>query len=184
MKEPEWKSCTEEQLWRYVSSHLARNGIETVLVGGAAVSVYSEGAYRSGDLDLVLTSYLNKKLPTLMKELGFSISKSRHYSRPDCPLIIEFVSAPVSIGDDTAIEPAEVKVGQQRIKILSPTDCILDRLASYVHFKARECFDQAVLVANRQPHNLKRIREWCEREKAGECFTEFAEALRRAKGKD
>ena len=118
-----------------------------------------------------------------MNELGFGISKSRHYSRADCPLIIEFVSAPVSIGDDTAIKPAVVKVAKQKIKLLSPTDCVLGRLASYIHFKARECFDQAVLVGSRQPCHLKRIREWCHREGANECFAEYTEALTRVKRK-
>ncbi|EKO16008.1 IS3 family transposase, partial [Leptospira kirschneri] len=28
-------------------------GIQSVLVGGAVVSIYSRGAYRSGDIDLV-----------------------------------------------------------------------------------------------------------------------------------
>ena len=35
MKEPDWKSCTEEQLRKYVAFHLAKDGIDSVLVGGA-----------------------------------------------------------------------------------------------------------------------------------------------------
>lgn len=57
MKEPDWKTCSEEQLWKYVAAHLAKNGIDTILVGGAVVAIYSEGAYKSGDLDFVLLSY-------------------------------------------------------------------------------------------------------------------------------
>ncbi len=57
MKEPDWAHCTEEQLWKYVATHLAKNGIDTVLVGGAVVAVYTDGAYRSGDLDFVQISY-------------------------------------------------------------------------------------------------------------------------------
>lgn len=176
MKEPAWESCSEEELWKYVSSHLALNGIETVLVGGAVVSIYSEGAYQSGDLDLVVTTYLAAKLPGLMKQLGFQVDQSRHYSHPRCKLIVDFVSAPVSIGEDTAIVPAEVKVEGQKIKLLSPTDCIRDRLASYIHFKSRDCFDQAILVARKQPFDLKKIERWCEKEMAQDCFLEFIEA--------
>lgn len=61
MKEPEWKNCTEEELWQYVAHHLAKHDISTVLVGGAVVAIYSKGAYQSGDLDFVLESYLNEK---------------------------------------------------------------------------------------------------------------------------
>jgi len=27
MKEPDWKKCSEEELWRYVATHLKKNGI-------------------------------------------------------------------------------------------------------------------------------------------------------------
>jgi ABC-type transport system substrate-binding protein len=67
LKEPDWKNCTEKELWEYVASHLSKNGIDTILVGGAVVAIYTEGLYRSGDLDLVQLNYLNKNLPKAMK---------------------------------------------------------------------------------------------------------------------
>ena len=53
MDPPDWSRCTEEELWRYVGWHLEGAGIRSVLVGGAVVAIYTEGLYRSGDLDLV-----------------------------------------------------------------------------------------------------------------------------------
>jgi hypothetical protein len=174
MKEPDWATCTEKQLWKYVATRLAQNGIDTILVGGAVVAIYTEGAYKSGDLDLVLLSYLNDKLPKLMAEIGFKVSQSRHYSHPKCKhLIIEFASGPPGIGDDVRIKPAEVRSGGQIIKIYSPTDCIRDRLASYIHFKALDCLDQAVLVAKRHPYNRAKVKKWCASEGAAGAFVEF-----------
>ncbi|MDR1144967.1 MAG: hypothetical protein LBK71_02380 [Verrucomicrobiales bacterium] len=49
MKPPDWKSCDENELWRYVAWHLSMRGIDSVLVGGSVAAIYSEGAYRSGD---------------------------------------------------------------------------------------------------------------------------------------
>ena len=60
------KNVTEEELWRYVGTHLAKNDFDAVLVGGAVVSIYTDGAYESGDLDFVI-----KNLPKVMKEIGF-----------------------------------------------------------------------------------------------------------------
>lgn len=71
MKEPDWKSCSEEQVWEYVAWHLASNGIETILVGGAVAAIYSEGAYKSGDLDFVLKTYVEGKVTTVMEAIGF-----------------------------------------------------------------------------------------------------------------
>lgn len=178
MKEPDWARCTEEQLWKYVAAHLVRNGIDTILVGGAVVAIYSEGAYRSGDLDFVLLTYRSEKLPQLMKEIGFEVRESRHYSHPLCKhMIVDFASGPPGIGEDSRITPAEVKASGTIIKIYSPTDCIRDRLASYVHFKARECLDQAVLVAERHPFDREKIRNWCMKEGAPEAFADFERRL-------
>lgn len=51
MDEPDWANVDEEGLWKFVGWHLANKGIQSVLVGGAVVSIYSRGAYRSGDID-------------------------------------------------------------------------------------------------------------------------------------
>jgi hypothetical protein len=179
MKEPHWESCTEEELWKYVATHLAANGIDTILVGGAVVAVYSEGAYRSGDLDLVLLSYLTDNLPGVMAKIGFQVSQSRHYSHPKCKhLIVDFASGPPGIGDDYKIKPAEVKSEGKIIKLYSPTDCIRDRLASYIHFNAIECLDQAVLVAKKHPFDRTKVKRWCETEGAPESYKEFERLLK------
>jgi hypothetical protein len=78
-----FKICTEEELWKYVATHLKKSGIGTVLVGGAVVSVYSRGAYRSGDLDFVKESILEHDFDKAMKEIGFEKGGGRHYIHPD-----------------------------------------------------------------------------------------------------
>lgn len=114
------------------------------------------------------------KIQEILESLGFKCIRSRHFEHPDCPhLIIEFPPGPVSIGDDRKIKPAEVKVAGRTLKILSPTDCIRDRLASYIHFSARDCLDQAVLVAKTQPFNVRVVREWCKKEGATKAFEDF-----------
>jgi hypothetical protein len=179
MREPNWPTTTEGEVWKYVATHLAKNGIDTILVGGAVVAIYTEGAYRSGDLDFVLLTYLSEKLPTLMREIGFEITKGRHYKHPRCEhIFVEFASGPAGIGEDTKIKPAEVKVDGIVIKIFSPTDCIRDRLASYIHFKAGDCLEQAVLVACRHPYDRKVVRRWCADEGALDAFEEFERRLK------
>ena len=178
MRKPDWASCTEEELWKYVATHLASNGIDTILVGGAVVSIYTEGAYRSGDLDFVLLSFLTTRLPELMKAIGFQVTNGRHYKHPKCKhLFVEFSSGPVGIGEDHQIKPSVVQNEGKLIKIFSPTDCIRDRLASFIHFNAIECLDQAVLVARRHKFNLSKVKKWCESEGGARHFEEFKKHL-------
>lgn len=165
MNEPNWKTVTEEELWKFVGWHLANKGIHSVLVGGAVVSIYSKGAYRSGDIDLVepLISKASE-IKSVMEAVGFR-KVGRHYVHPKCKhLFIEFVSGPVSIGEDYKIIPDEKEFNGKILKIFSPTDCIRDRLASYIYFSSRECLDQALLVAKSQHFNLERVKKWCLRE--------------------
>lgn len=174
----DFKTCTEEELWKYVAAHLKSRNIDSVLVGGAVVSIYTEGAYESGDLDLILTDYFVKNLPEAMKEIGFEKKKTRHYVHPECShLYIEFPKGPLEIGDDFSIKPDEVEVDGKKIKILSPTDCVKDRLATYIYFKDRVGMEQALMVARKHPVNLESIQRWCKKENSESTFEEFQKGL-------
>lgn len=168
------KKCTETELWHYVAVHLKKKGIDTVLVGGAVVSVYTDGAYQSGDLDFVKLDLFTEKLEEAMAEIGFK-KHGRHYIHPECKhLFVEFPGGPpLGIGEDNSIQPDEVKVDGEIIKIYSPTDCVKDRLAGYIHFKAPECLDQAVMVAKKHPVKLKEIQKWCKGEQGEKEWEEF-----------
>lgn len=175
----DFKSCTEEELWKYVATHLKKRNIDTVLVGGAVVSIYTEGAFESGDLDLILTNFFVKNVPEVMSEIGFK-KKGRHYVHPECKhLYIEFPKGPLAIGDDAQIVPDEMTVEGIEIKILSPTDCVKDRLASYIHFKDRVGLEQALLVAKKHPVNFGSIEKWCQKENSQNIFDEFLEIFKK-----
>lgn len=179
MKTPDFNSCTEEELWKYIAFHLSKAGIESILVGGAVVAVYSGGAYHSGDLDFITNKGSYDAVSKVLEGLGFEKVRGRHFEHPDCKhLIIEFPPGPISIGDDYKITPAEIQVDGQVIKIFSPTDCIRDRLASYIHFNARECLDQAALVAKQQPFDLEKIEKWCVSEGGAEALIQFKNKLK------
>ena len=173
-------NCSEKELWEYVAVHLKKKGIDTILVGGAVVSIYSNGAYHSGDLDFVKASMFVKKLDETMNEIGFK-KHGRHFIHPDCKhLFVEFPGGPpLGIGGDNSIVADEVEVQGTVIKILSPTDCVKDRLASYIHFKAPEGLDQAVLVAKNQDVNLTSIKKWCKNEKSDWAFDDFIKMLKK-----
>jgi hypothetical protein len=153
--------CSELELWHHVATHLEAHGIGVVLVGGAVVAIYTDGAYRSGDLDFVPEDLFGDRVEACMAEIGFR-RHGRHFEHPDCRhLFVEFVAGPLGIGDDVNIVPREEPLRGQVLKILSPTDCVRDRLASYIHFDARECLDQAVLVARAQIVDWDTIERWC-----------------------
>jgi hypothetical protein len=154
-----------------------QNNIDVILVGGAVVSIYTNGAYKSADLDFVINDFSRKELTRVLNSLGF-FQKGRHFKHPDCThLFLEFATFPAGIGEDYEITPAEFEHEGQKIKIYSPTDCVRDRLASYIHFNAGDCLEQALMVATRQEVNLEKIKTWCIGEKGESQWEDFISRL-------
>jgi hypothetical protein len=178
MKEPNWKNCSIEEFWKYVAWHLAANQIDAVLVGGAVASIYTKGEYLSGDLDIIIGPPFPEKVDSVLKEAGF-VKQGRYYAHPKCDeFFLDFPPDPPAIGEDIQIRPKKIQVEGKALKLYSPTDCIRDRLASYIHFQDRDSLDQAVLVALHQPFNSQKIKKWCLKENAKAAFEDFLAALK------
>jgi hypothetical protein len=183
MEIPDWNHCTEEELWRYVAWHLEGEGIRSVLVGGAVVAIYTEGLYRSGDLDMVPDEIGRQRLEAVLAGIGFEPTKSRYYKHPACPhLFLEFPRGPVEIGEQFPVVPDEIEVEGRTLRLLSPTDSVKDRLAGYIHWKSRANFDQALLICRRQQGrvDLQSVRAWCEAEAGLAAFEELSSKLSEA----
>ncbi len=63
------------------------------------------------------------------------------------------------------------------LRIISPTDCVKDRLAAYYHWGDRQCLVQAVLVAKERKVDIEEIRKWSEAESMKDKFEEFRAKL-------
>jgi len=177
MNEPDWKNCDEGELWRFVAWHLDGEGIYSVLVGGAVVAIYTEGLYKSGDLDIVPDDFQRKQLASALEKIGFFSCKSRYYKHAECEhLVLEFPKGPVELGEEFPVVPDEIEWEGRTIRLLSPADCVKDRLAAYIHWGVRDCFDQAVLVCQRQAMrvNLDNVQQWCQAEGGTDAFEELS----------
>ena len=152
-----------------------------MLTGGACASIYSGGAYISHDLDFIVRSGGNRAaLDKALASVGFERVRER-YIHPATHFFVEFPRGPLSIGDDTAIRPVELRIGRATIAALSATDSCRDRLAAFYHWSDRQSLRSAVAIARRTRVNMTSIRRWSEREGAGEKFAEFAEAVARTR---
>ena len=164
-----------------VAGALHDAGIRAVLTGGACATIYSEGAYQSEDLDLILlSSPTQKALDQAMAKLGFSRRRDS-YEHPSSSFFVEFPRGPLSIGSDLSVIPAEMFIDGVRVAMLSATDSCRDRLAAFYHWKDRQSLQAAVAIAARRGADLARVRAWSEEEGASKHFEEFLRELRIAK---
>jgi hypothetical protein len=180
MQPPDWSRCTEEELWHYVAWHLEGEGIRSVLVGGAVVAIYTEGLYRSGDLDMVPDDLGRNRLAEALAMIGFEPTQSRYFKHPECShLFLEFPRGPVEIGEEYPVTPAEIELEGRKLRLLSPTDSVKDRLAGYIHWKSRANFDQALLICQRQSGrvDLNAVRDWCAGERGLHAYEDLIDKL-------
>lgn len=57
--------------------------------------------------------------------------------------------------------------------LLSPTDCIKDRLSAYFHWEDRQCLSQAILISKTQQIDFDEIERWSQAEGKLEEFNEI-----------
>ena len=179
MNPPNWEKCSIKELWEYVAWHLSLSGIDSVLVGGAVVAIYTEGLYQSSDLDIVPDEFERHRIAGALEKIGFS-AEGRYFTHPSCPhLCLEFPRGPVELGEECPVEPEQIMLEGQTIQILSPTSCVKDRLAGYIHWRTRDLFDQAVLVCLRQAARIdwRELKDWCVGENSPETYDELRRAV-------
>jgi len=67
------------------------------------------------------------------------------------------------------------------LKLLTPTDCVKDRLAAFFHWNDYQSLEQALMVAKKQPVNLNEIKRWSIKERMEGKYAEFSSALKKNK---
>lgn len=116
-----------------VADRLAEDGIEPILVGGAAVEFYTAGGYATGDVDLALP--LAPEVDRAFADLGFR-KDGRFWVRPDLDLLFE-APAPAGLPGETSPRTV-VEVEGLRVVIIGVEDLLLDRLRAAVHRQSDE----------------------------------------------
>ena len=168
---------TPGELAAFIQTHLRAKGIDVVLTGGAAVSVYTDNQYLSRDIDLISTTLENRKhLKQVMQELGFE-EQNRYFSHPQTSYLVEFPAGPLSIGKQPIDEINEIELSTGTLRILTPSDCVKDRLSAYYFWDDNQALEQAILVARNNKINLPEIKTWSVAEGMQPKFEEYQRQL-------
>lgn len=156
------EATTLTELAAIVFDVLEREGIVATLSGGAAVSIYSDNRYVSEDLDFV-TVALVKELRMALEPLGFKHTGTPRLSvfeHPKTRWYLEFLPAPLSFGG-TYVDPSQcalVDTALGKLRIITSTQSVMDRLIAAVAWNEAQSLEQALLVAGHQRDKI----EWGE----------------------
>lgn len=169
------EECTVEQVAAIVSDALDKAGITATLSGGSAVTIYSDNAYLSRDLDFV-TAAMVADLDPVLKALGFEhtgVPRLSQFSHPKVEWYVEFPPSPLMFGH-LYVNPADcavIELPVGRLRIITPTQSVMDRLAAAYAWKDAQSRDQAIMVAANQEIDWEVLKVWFRNE--GESELEY-----------
>lgn len=81
------------------------------------------------------------------------------------------------MGDEILRRTARVSTSAGTIRILTPTQCVMDRLAAFYHGNDRQGLEQALMVAVRHEVDRAAMESWSKREGHATGFEAFTRRL-------
>jgi len=118
-----------------------------VLVGGAAVELYTLGAYTTGDIDLV--GSVTKSVARLLKESGFE-RHGRHWLHEPAQIFVEFRGSVL----DPEEKASRIEFAGHKVRIISAEDLLIDRLGSWEYWQSSVDGVNALLLWRTQKRNM------------------------------
>jgi len=100
-----------------------------ILVGGAAVELYTTGAYTTGDLDLV--GHMPPVVARALQSAGFE-RLGRHWVHEPAQEFVEFAGSAL----DSEEVAAWTLLEGQRVRIISVEDLLVDRLGAWEYWRS------------------------------------------------
>ena len=177
----DFRKITLKELAGFVATQLKKHGIEAVLTGGACVTIFSQNKYQSLDLDFV--SYAAEEDPKAIKmamdEIAFKRAPEGFFEHKNCPYVIEFIPPPLAVGSEPVDKIVTAKSKYGSFKLLSPTDCVKDRLAAYFHWDDLQSLEQAIMVAKRRKIAFREVKRWSKVEGQLPKYNEFLKQLKK-----
>ena len=136
-----------EMFARLSAAMSARNLPRPILVGGAAVEMYSLSSINTGDFDIVTGS--QSSFEDILVEHGFVRPSgpgmaTRGWIHPDLKLGFEVVSSTLLDGQAERERVRPIRIGDSGIiEVIATEDIIADRMGQYASGTAPDMLDQA-----------------------------------------
>lgn len=168
------------ELAAIVSRGFESAGIQAVLTGGSVATIYSGHQWESKDLDFVVARVDKNRITAVLKGLGFEQAPNGLFSHRAHTHSIDISFWPIVLGDEEADEWATISTEAGDLQLLTPTQCVKDRLAGFYHSADRQSLDRAVQVCVHQEVDMDEVERWSLNERASkQKLEEFRNAVQR-----
>ena len=161
-------TSTLEEVAFEICTALDAKGLAAVLVGGSAATYYAPEAYQSFDIDFIcyfdVDRARERRILDVLCDLGYAVAGGRieHASNP---FMVDFPKGPLLIADDEIVARYDtVRRADRLLFVITPYDCVRDRLAKYFYWNDFSALDAAVGVtaAHAERVDLVLLHAWAE----------------------
>lgn len=114
--------------------------------------------------------------------MGFT-NKGKDFFHSSTKFSVEFPGRTLIIGNVPMKATGSIKENGFTLRLLSPTQCVMDRLAAFYHWNDRQSLEQALLVAQNHPIKINEVKRWSENEGELSKFQEFLDGIQAKKSR-
>jgi hypothetical protein len=157
-----------EDLALEICTAMAHNGIIAVLTGDGLATIYAPDANESQALHFTLPLGTPSPCAETLRAITDGV-----YRSPDHEFTVEFLEGPITVGEEVIQAWSTWHREDQILYLLTPTDCVRDRLAAAIREDDLDPAQQAAEVAKRHPVDMDLIQKWCEREGGARTYALF-----------
>ncbi len=131
------------------------------------VSIYTDNKYESKDLDFI-SPHEHKDLLEVMAKIDFTPDprNKKNLKHPTSQITIEFPARTVMLGGKPERVDHSEKIHGVTVRMLSPTQSVMDRLAAFIAWRDPQGLDQAVWICEKQLVRMDIVIKWAKGEGA------------------
>ena len=139
-----------------------------VLVGGAAVELFTGGAYQTGDFDFL--GRLSRKAEVRLREEGFRKS-GRNWIHDQEEIFIDLPGSELDPGEKS------VRLQTEGVEVLciAPEELVVDRLAAWMFWSSSQDAVNALLIWDANDLDVERLEQFAERRGVGPALKSLRE---------
>ncbi|MBI4212196.1 MAG: hypothetical protein HY540_06115 [Deltaproteobacteria bacterium] len=172
----EWEKLSVRQAAAVLREHLLTITNRAILVGSSCAAVYVP-SLATKNLDFVISKFHIAEVGKLMKRLGFKARELRSFVCVKGPYEVRFPPPPPLAGDEPIESTVIVSSNQGPLELLTPTDCVRQRLAAWYRLGDEDGFQQAVAVAKKHPIDFDVVKQWSQWEWSTDKYETFVRAV-------
>jgi len=174
----EFEGLIISQVAAIISGCMDEEGYDPVLTGRSCAAIYAGSSIHPKTLDFVARDFTIEEVAKTMAGVGFLDSGHRTFSNKYCPYEVLLMPYPVRVGDDVVSDAKVMRTAKGSLKLLTPTDCVRQRLSMFYRWNDRDALDDALKVASKHEIDMELLRRWSDWEWANDHYEEFLELLK------